>query len=397
MNISSGRQTPRGLRAVIYGVEGIGKTTLASKLEKPLFVDFEKGSFGLDVARVEDVPDTWQGMLGMIESLKRDRHGYRTLVIDSADRMEDMIVRDYLHEKGAQSLVGYGKYGDGWIETAERYCTVLDRLGDLADAGMDVVLIGHAQQRRVELPEQTDSYDHWELNLSRRSAPKTREWPEILLFVNYKMSVIPSTRDFGKVVNKAEGGRRMCHAAHTPYYDAKHRAGIEMPDEFPLDEADKVLRAVLGAAQGPGNGERGTTAGTAATAPARDESRDQRTEVKQRTEKAAPKTQPTASGQQQEANAEKPKEQPAPVVAKSATTTAPAKPAPQGRNAALRKALDDFGISDGEIREYIRSKGVCGNNEVWPVDDIPAKFAEWLIARMDAIARKIKENWVPPF
>ena len=387
MNISSGKQTPRGLRAVIYGVEGIGKTTLASKLEKPLFVDFEKGSFGLDVARVEDVPDTWQGMLGMIESLKRDRHGYRTLVIDSADKMEDMIVRDYLHEKGAQTLVGYGKYGDGWIETAERYCTVLDRLGDLADNGMDVVLIGHAQQRRVELPEQTDSYDHWELNLSRRAAPKTREWPEVLLFVNYKMSVIPSTRDFGKVVNKAGGGRRMCHAAHTPYYDAKHRAGIEMPDEFPLDEADKVLRAVLGAAQGPGNGERGTAAGTAA----RDESRDQRTVEKQRTEKAAPKTQPTASGQQQEAKPQ-PKEQPAPVVAKSATTTAPAKPAPQGRNAALRKALDDFGISDEQIREYIRSKNVCGNNEPWQVDDIPAKFAEWLIARMDAVARKIKEN-----
>ncbi len=380
MNISSGKQTPRGLRAVIYGVEGIGKTTLASKLEKPLFVDFEKGSFGLDVARVEDVPDTWQGMLGMIESLKRDRHGYRTLVIDSADKLEDMIVRDYLHEKGAQTLVGYGKYGDGWIETAERYCTVLDRLGDLADAGMDVVLIGHAQQRRVELPEQTDSYDHWELNLSRRSAPKTREWPEILLCVNYKMSVIPSTRDFGKVVNKAEGGRRMCHAAHTPYYDSKHRAAIEMPDEFPLDEAGKVLRAVLGAAQGPGNGERGTAAGAAAPAAARDESRDQRTVEKQRTEKAAPKTQPTASGQQQEARPQ-PKEQ----------------PAPQGRNAALRKALDDFGISDEQIREYIRSKGVCGNNEVWPVDDIPAKFAEWLIARMDAIAKKIKENWVPPF
>lgn len=370
MNISSGRQTPRGLRAVIYGVEGIGKTTLASKLEKPLFVDFEKGSFGLDVARVEDVPDTWQGMLGMIESLKRDRHGYRTLVIDSADRLEDMIVRDYLHEKGAKSLVGYGKYGDGWIETAERFCTVLDRLGDLADAGMDVVLIGHAQQRRVELPEQTDSYDHWELNLSRRSAPRTREWPEVLLFVNYKMSVIPSTRDFGKVVNKAEGGRRMCHAAHTPYYDAKHRAGIEMPDEFPLDEADKVLRAVFG---------KRAEGGAAAS----DESRDQRTEVKQRT--GGTPEPPKAS------EPPKAKDGGSPEPQRTAPEPPP-KAAPQGRNAALRKALDDFGISDGEIREYIRSKGVCGNNEVWPVDDIPAKFAEWLIARMDAIAAKIRAN-----
>ena len=39
MNISTGIRQPHGIRAVIYGVEGIGKTTLASKLESPLFID----------------------------------------------------------------------------------------------------------------------------------------------------------------------------------------------------------------------------------------------------------------------------------------------------------------------------------------------------------------------
>ena len=130
MNITTGKLQPRGLRAVIYGVEGIGKTTLASKLEKPLFLDLEKGSFGLDTARIDGTGESWQGVLGLIENLKRDHRGYRTFVVDSADKLEEIIVRDYLGEKNVQTLVGYGKYGDGWIETAERFCTVLAELAE---------------------------------------------------------------------------------------------------------------------------------------------------------------------------------------------------------------------------------------------------------------------------
>ncbi len=355
MNITTGKLTPRGLRAVIYGVEGIGKTTLASKLERPLFLDLEKGSFGLDTARIDGARETWQGVLGLIESLKRDHQGYRTFVVDSADKLEEIIVRDYLGEKNVQTLVGYGKYGDGWIETAERFCAVLDRLGDLADSGMDVVLIGHAQQRRVELPEQTDSYDHWELNLSRRAAPKTREWPEILAFVNYKMSVIASQRDFGKVVNKADGGKRMVHTSHTPFWDAKHRAGVEMPDEFPLDEAAEIFRGVFA---------KPAEAPAAATSASRPE----------------PKPEPEPE----------PKPEPKPATKPAEPAARPAAAPGKTAKSPLREALDNYGVTDDEIRNYIREKKVCGNNEPWQVDDIPAKFAAWLTARMDAIAKKIK-------
>ena len=64
--------------------------------------------------------------------------------------------------------------------------------------------------------------------------------------------------------------------------------------------------------------------------------------------------------------------------------------APKTAKSPLREALDNYGITDDEIRNYIREKNVCGNNEPWQVDDIPAKFAKWLMANMDAIAKKIK-------
>ena len=49
------------LKAVVYGPEGIGKTTLASKFPNPLFIDFEGGTGRYDVARV--TPSGYQELL----------------------------------------------------------------------------------------------------------------------------------------------------------------------------------------------------------------------------------------------------------------------------------------------------------------------------------------------
>ena len=40
-------------KVVIYGVEGIGKTTLAAQFPNPLFIDTEGGTEGYDVARTQ--------------------------------------------------------------------------------------------------------------------------------------------------------------------------------------------------------------------------------------------------------------------------------------------------------------------------------------------------------
>ena len=136
---------------------------------------------------------------------------------------------------------------------------------------------------------------------------------------------------------------------------AKHRAGVDMPDEFALDEAAEIFRSVFG-----------TTTNRGATTPHSETTTAPHPETETKPE---PKAKPKASVQQQ---------------AKPQTKPAKAAKSP------LREALDNYGITDDEIRNYIREKKVCGNNEPWQVDDIPEKFAEWLMARMDAIAKKIK-------
>ena len=52
MNITRGK-IAKAQRVVIYGVEGIGKSTLASKFPNPLFIDIEGSTGNMDVARLD--------------------------------------------------------------------------------------------------------------------------------------------------------------------------------------------------------------------------------------------------------------------------------------------------------------------------------------------------------
>ena len=61
MEITRGKiQTAQ--KIVLYGPEGIGKTTFASRFPEPLFIDTEGSTRQLDVARLPK-PTSWQFMM----------------------------------------------------------------------------------------------------------------------------------------------------------------------------------------------------------------------------------------------------------------------------------------------------------------------------------------------
>ena len=72
LNITRG-VVPCAQKVVVYGVEGIGKTTFASKFPDPLFIDVEGGTKHLDVARVDPAPQSWTALMEIIREVKRTR------------------------------------------------------------------------------------------------------------------------------------------------------------------------------------------------------------------------------------------------------------------------------------------------------------------------------------
>lgn len=236
MKISKGKKK-QAVRVVLYGTEGIGKTTLAAHFPKPLFIDVEQGSYQIDVERFDGIT-TWADVLEAISYVEQNPDSCKTLVLDTADKAEQMLVEQILKENKASSIetVG-GGYGKGYTMLQERFQKeLLFALDRIIAKGINVVICAHSIVRTITLPD-ADPYDHYELKCSKKVSPLLKEWADILAFCDYKISVVT---DGGK--GKAKGsGKRMIHFTHKPTYDAKNRYGLPDDAEMSYD----VLRPVI--------------------------------------------------------------------------------------------------------------------------------------------------------
>lgn len=233
------QRTP--VRAVIYGTEGIGKTTLAAQFPEPLILDTEDGSSALDVARVS-VPD-WGTLEGSMLELARDPQGFKTVVIDSADWAERQILEQILRKAGKRSVEDFG-FGKGYTILAEHFARLLTISDQLVDAGLNVVFVAHSKVQRTSPPDQDEGYDRYELKLTKQSAPLLKEWCDLLLFANYETKVVEGA-DGRK---KAKGGKaRIMHAQRSAAWDAKNRFGL--PESMPM--GIEALAPIFGAATKP--------------------------------------------------------------------------------------------------------------------------------------------------
>ncbi len=239
LNIQRGR-VQRPQRVVIYAPEGLGKSTLASQLESPLFLDFEKGTHHLDVARLE--PMTLVETLDILTALAKDQQGFKTLVVDTIDWLEELVIQDVCKTAKKTGIEDFG-YGKGYVVLAERFNQLLATLDKVAET-MHVVCLAHSHVKRLELPE-TPAFDHYELKLSKQVSPLVREWCDALLFGNWK-HVIKTGDDDRTKATKGSGKERIIRATNSSVADAKNRHGLGEEEPWSLDTLQKILAPVGG-------------------------------------------------------------------------------------------------------------------------------------------------------
>lgn len=228
MQIITGKQAG-ALKTVIYGPEGIGKSTLAARFPRPVFIDTEGSTRHMDVSRMEK-PSSWTMLLEQVRYI-RDHAGLcETLVIDTADWAEQLCISSICASKQISGIEDLG-YGRGYVYLAEEFGRLLNLLEEVVERGIHVVLTAHAMMRKFEQPDEMGAYDRWELKLQKKTAPLVKEWSDLLLFANYKTMAV-ATDEKGKKF-KAQGGRRVLYTAHHPCWDAKNRQGL--PEELPLE------------------------------------------------------------------------------------------------------------------------------------------------------------------
>jgi hypothetical protein len=222
-------------KILIYGTNGIGKTTFGSCAPSPVFILTEKG---LGTLSVDHFPrsKTYGEVLEALQSLLVEDHKFKTVVIDSVDWLEKLIFDFVAQDAGKNSIeeIGYGKgYSiaqDVWFE----FVALLDELNEKKK--MSIILIGHALIKSFNSPE-TDNYDRYRLDLHDKSASVIMDWCDVVLFANYKVYINTVDAGFNKKENKGVGvGERVMYTEERPSFWAKNR--YKLPFEMPLSWMD---------------------------------------------------------------------------------------------------------------------------------------------------------------
>lgn len=216
-------------KVVVYGPEGIGKTTFAAQFPDPLFIDTEGGTETYDVARLP-APQSWTALMGTLRDVAAERP-CGTLVLDTADWAEKLLSAELCakHKWESMEVLGFGKC---WTYSMEEFGRMLDALSDVRDAGMNVVVTAHAMVSKFELPNEAASYDRWTMKMYKKNAALLKEWADALLFINYK-TVVEMVGEGFMAKGKARGAKRTLFCTHQATWDAKNRWGL--PDELPFD------------------------------------------------------------------------------------------------------------------------------------------------------------------
>ena len=353
-SFSNGQQK-KAPRVLIYGVEGIGKSTFASKFPDPLFIDTEGSTAYMDVNRFDPAPTSWQNLLDMVEWVKQNGTPGSSIVIDTLDWAERLCIDATCKENNWKSIETPG-YGSGYKYVYEKFVKLLDELTEVADRGINVVCTAHSTIVKFEQPDEASPYDRWGLKLidTRKTsiANICKEWADAVFFANYK-PIVERVENGGKSSAKARGNKRVMFTTHDATYDAKNRWGL--PPEVPFDFSSIAAFIPTPSTYAPG----ATVAGSASP---------------QSVVNVAPVSQPTNV-------VATPQAQPKPLQ----VSTGPAPALGQ-----LHSLMASSGISEGELKAAVASQGYVTLQ--MPLENYPENLVAYLVAQFDAVRGVVEQQ-----
>lgn len=219
---------------LMYGVDGVGKTSLAAEWPNPLYIrtSGERPPSDVDLP-TPGVVETWDDLKDIVGDLLSEEHEFKTVIFDSLDGLEPLVNAATCLRIGATSIGSNDKgspaaFGQGDVQGDVEWGEFMDACSALQERGIAVVMLAHPEIKRFDSPV-SDPYDRYQIKVRKRAAALIRERSDIVAFLNYRVSLKSKEVGIKKEVTHAEGGKeRQIHLTEGAGFIAKNR--YSMPD-----------------------------------------------------------------------------------------------------------------------------------------------------------------------
>lgn len=224
------------LICTIFGDPGLGKTSLAATFPEPIFLLFEDG-----LKSVNPKPASFPlcsnsaDAFEYLKMLRKEEHGYKTLIIDSISQLDEVFMKNILEEDDSDKppksfQASHGGYGAPYTMLSSRH----GRIRRYAEAlmrekGMHIVFIGHSELEDVNPPDGSGQFNKYSIRLSKKSRCHYVDNVDLVGFLKLDYFIKGEKTD--KKKKALDDGSRVliCHA--TASNISKNRLGIDEPIE----------------------------------------------------------------------------------------------------------------------------------------------------------------------
>lgn len=198
---------------LVYGRAKIGKSTLCSKFDQPLFLATEPGLNHLEVFRVNI--NNWDKFLEACGDLADGKHKFKTIVIDTIDNLV-VFCSDWVCRENSINHPSELPHGKGWHLVTSELRRALVKLASLP---YGLVIVSHSEL--IEVETKTRKYTRYTIPIGGKNRNIILNMPDIILFIDSEVS-------------KDGSERRLIRTKPSMFFEAGDRSGL-LPETLPLD------------------------------------------------------------------------------------------------------------------------------------------------------------------
>ena len=237
----SNEQKPMGLRVMIYGEPKVGKSYFGAQIPNHLFLNLENGLEHIKGATKLPYTDDYMVVKQMLNELENGQHNFKTLVVDSADVLENLIKKWIVGLQNNTNIrdiadIAYGRGYPLLLTETRKLIEQFERLR--TKRGMNIVFICHSEVKKMQPPVGNEyTYIAPSLYAKTTQGDSTlkiySDYVDIIGYCTFKTIVQQTSTGFGSRGQAIGTGERVLHLdAANPAYIAGSR--YPMPAEIPF-------------------------------------------------------------------------------------------------------------------------------------------------------------------